>query len=270
MSITKEQLYKELKQKLQIEAGDLLAVHSSLSSLGYVEGGADAVIDALLCAVDAPASGTLMMPCFNHAAEVIDLRTTPSRLGAVSEAFRIRDDVIRSNNVSHSVALYGKKAVEIASAHSRREPLGKGSPFHEAANSGGKTLFIGCSFKTCSLIHVAESIMGIPYQHIKYPGYENPMKMIVDENTSYIAAVKESPGDSRRFIIVQEEMEKRGLIQKAKIGNAQCLLARGSEILQTAIELLTSDPYIFLCAKGSCNICDKRRAWLEEIGYEVH
>jgi aminoglycoside 3-N-acetyltransferase len=270
MSITKEELYKELKQKLQIEAGDVLAVHSSLSSLGYVEGGADAVIDALLCAVDAQASGTLMMPCFNHAAEVIDLRTTPSRLGAVSEAFRNRDGVVRSNNVSHSVALYGKKAVEIASVHAGREPLGKGSPFHEAAKSGGKTLFIGCNFKTCSLIHVAESIMNIPYQHIKYPGYENPMKVIVDDNTSYTATVKESPGDSRRFIVVQEEMEKRGMIQKAKIGNAQCFLAMSSEILKTAIELLTSDPYSFLCAEGSCNVCDKRRACLEEIGYEVH
>ncbi len=36
---------------LGLGAGDLVVVHSSLSSFGWVDGGADAVIDALLAAV---------------------------------------------------------------------------------------------------------------------------------------------------------------------------------------------------------------------------
>ena len=52
---------------LGVGAGDLIQVHSSLSSLGYVEGGAAAVGDALLEAV-AP-GGTVMVPTFNHGSE---------------------------------------------------------------------------------------------------------------------------------------------------------------------------------------------------------
>ena len=44
--IDKERIIKDLKD-LGLKEGDTVIVHSSLSSLGYVEGGADTVIDAL-------------------------------------------------------------------------------------------------------------------------------------------------------------------------------------------------------------------------------
>ena len=46
--------------KLGVKAGDILMVHSALSSLGWVEGGADTVIDALIEAVGP--GGTIAMP----------------------------------------------------------------------------------------------------------------------------------------------------------------------------------------------------------------
>ena len=55
-----------------------LIVHSSLSSLGRVDGGADAVIDALMEALDA--QGSLLVPTFNYSLEsgVFDPATVPS------------------------------------------------------------------------------------------------------------------------------------------------------------------------------------------------
>ena len=59
-----------------------LMVHSSLSALGAVRGGAEAVVDALLEAVGR--SGTLLMPSFNHrAAEVYNPQATPTTNGAI-------------------------------------------------------------------------------------------------------------------------------------------------------------------------------------------
>ena len=67
---------------LGIQEGDLLQVHSSLSALGYVQGGAEAVVDALLQAVGA--SGTVMVPTFNHGTvAVFDPATSPSVSGAI-------------------------------------------------------------------------------------------------------------------------------------------------------------------------------------------
>ena len=56
--LDRAELARQLRA-LGLEAGDRVLVHSSLSSLGHVEGGADALIDALLDVVTA--SGTLVV-----------------------------------------------------------------------------------------------------------------------------------------------------------------------------------------------------------------
>ena len=50
-------------QELGVKLGDALLVHTSLSSFGHVQGGAQTIIEALIEAVGP--SGTLMMPAFS-------------------------------------------------------------------------------------------------------------------------------------------------------------------------------------------------------------
>lgn len=61
--VTKEDICRALSE-LKIEAGDTVLVHSSLKSMGYVEGGAETVIEALLMSVGD--SGTIVMPTFTQ------------------------------------------------------------------------------------------------------------------------------------------------------------------------------------------------------------
>ena len=69
--VSKAQLIADLK-KLGLEPGMDVMVHSSLNAIGYVKGGADTVVDALLAVIGK--RGTLMMPSFNHrAAQVYNL-----------------------------------------------------------------------------------------------------------------------------------------------------------------------------------------------------
>ena len=58
MSYSKDQLKQQLKE-IGIRPTDNLLVHSSMKSLGPVEGGADTLIDALMESVP---KGLLMMP----------------------------------------------------------------------------------------------------------------------------------------------------------------------------------------------------------------
>ena len=67
--VTKEDIKKGLK-RLGLKRGDIVGVHSSLSSFGYVEGGADAVIDALLETVGE--EGTIMMPTYSANREDVE------------------------------------------------------------------------------------------------------------------------------------------------------------------------------------------------------
>lgn len=59
VAVTRRDIVDALR-RLGVSRGDVVLVHSSLKSLGYVEGGADTVIQAFLEAVGE--EGTLVMP----------------------------------------------------------------------------------------------------------------------------------------------------------------------------------------------------------------
>ena len=108
--VTKEML-KQGFAELGIRAGMKVMVHSSLKSFGYVEGGADAVIDALMELLTP--EGTLMMPSFNHEApyfegDIFDISKTPTTNGLIPDTFWRREGVSRSMNPTHAFAAWGK------------------------------------------------------------------------------------------------------------------------------------------------------------------
>src|SRR5262249_38718106 len=124
-----------------VEPGALLQVHSSLSSLGYVEGGAETVVDALLEVVGP--LGTVMVPTFNHgAAEVYDWRTTPSVNGAVTEAVRKRPEARRSVHPTHPYAAIGPQAEYLVAGHLEVDPFHRRSPLGKLADLGGLVLLL--------------------------------------------------------------------------------------------------------------------------------
>ena len=93
-SLSKDAIVRDL-QDLGVLPGSLILVHSSLRSLGWVEGGAETVIDALLEAV-AP-KGTVLVPTLTGSAQlspenppVFDPTTSSCWTGVIPEAFRQR------------------------------------------------------------------------------------------------------------------------------------------------------------------------------------
>ncbi len=152
-----------------IERGDHILVHSSLSSLGPVEGGADAVIDALLLAVGE--SGTVIFPtltgCPDDSRErppVFDARHTRCWTGTVPETARSRHDAVRSLHPTHSVAAIGKLARWVTAGHECvRTPCGYGSPYDKLADVAGRIVLLGVPQAANTSFHLAEEISGAPY-----------------------------------------------------------------------------------------------------------
>jgi len=157
---TRDSLAHDLRA-LGVAAGDALAVHSSLHAVGKVDGGADAVLDALINVLTR--EGTLLMPTMNRPEELWIQRETPSRVGALTEVLRKRPGVGRSIHPTHSVAAWGRHAEHVLAGHPGASALGVGSPFHRLSRLGGKVLMLGVSYTTCSLVHVAEAIAQVPY-----------------------------------------------------------------------------------------------------------
>jgi aminoglycoside 3-N-acetyltransferase len=144
-----------------LRAGDLVQVHSSLSALGYVEGGADAVVEALL-EVLGP-EGTLMVPTFNHgSAEVFDVRETPSTNGAITEAVRRRPEAFRSVHPTHPYAAIGPLADLLTNEHLHLPTFDLRSPLGKLAAMGGSILLLGVGMNRNTMAHVGETLVNVP------------------------------------------------------------------------------------------------------------
>ncbi len=168
MNIIKKETISYDLEKLGLKAGDMVMVHSSLSSLGgYVEGGYDAIIDAFMDLLGS--DGTLLMPALsytevNRSKSVFDIKNTPSCAGTLTEHFRLRDKVIRSMHPTHSVCALGKYAREITkNHHSDFTPVGPNSPFTLLPSYGGKILMLGCGLKPNTFMHSVEETAEVPY-----------------------------------------------------------------------------------------------------------
>lgn len=125
----KDDLVDDLR-RLGLQEGDTVLVHSSLSKIGYVEGGADTVIDALLEVIGN--QGTLLMPTLTVGGRMVsqlregrlfDYRNTPTGLGIINEAFRKRAGVLRSIHPTHSVCGIGPNAEFLLGGTNTQEPL---------------------------------------------------------------------------------------------------------------------------------------------------
>ena len=161
-TLTKREIAQHLKA-LGVQPAMTLMVHSSLSALGQVEGGADAVIDALLEVIGP--QGTLLMP--THPARdgrTFDPDAIPSDMGTISETFRQRRDVRRSRHPYHPVAALGADAARLLHQHeSSAAPDGSATPYGRLIAAQGFALLIGCDLDTLTLLHAIEANLDLPY-----------------------------------------------------------------------------------------------------------
>ncbi len=240
-------------RRLGVRPGDVLLVHSSLKSLGWVEGGAEGVIDALLDAVG-PA-GTVMVPTITGQAEhspehppVFDLRNTPGWTGTIPETFRRRDGARRSLHPTHSVAAIGPQADFLVRDHLEApSPCGPGSPYLRLADLAGKIVFIGVSLECCTVLHGVEELAHCDYHMQPEPA----LAAIIDARgrrlRKYVRIHRW--GTPRNFRILEPALTARNIMRRGCIGAAEVRVVQARPLIETALELLEENPRA-LCASG--------------------
>lgn len=154
--------------RLGLKAGDVVLVHSAMRTFGYIEGGAETVVAAMLEVLGE--RGTLIAPAFTfkHEAEdnpVIDPVNDSSEMGAISEAVRLRSDALRSTAYRHSFAAIGHQAGVITDVDPRLSVFDLRSTFGVMLALNTQVLLLGVDYSNSTSHHFAEWLCEVPYRH---------------------------------------------------------------------------------------------------------
>lgn len=249
MLLTQSELNTQIKT-LGMKSGDTVCLHSSLSSLGYILGGAQTVVRALLEILGE--QGTLVMPAFSphvsdpqlwsdkHIGEndlekarmevpCFDIQTTPTTMGVIPEVFRNWPGTIRSDHPQVSVCANGRLAESIISPHEIEWGEGKGSPFERLYELDAKVFALGVGFNRITLLHYAESL--VPQGRRK----QRKIPMKVNDFRSW--QIVNDVGDDldTHFPIIGEKFVLDEMVRSKIIGNAHCSYMSSKDLVDYAV-----------------------------------
>jgi len=241
VKLNKEIFKKDLK-KLGIKKGDKLMVHSSLSALGYVEGGAKAICSALMETIGE--EGILMMPTFNHDAPFekggpgyYSPQETPTKNGIVPDTFWRMKGVYRSLNPTHPFAAWGKEAKKYVENHHQVTTMGKNSPLHLLEKNKGKVLLLGVDYHANTFHHTVEMTNNVPClgkRTREYPVKLPDGKMVRQRTWSW--REKSCPIDDTAFYA--KAMKEKRLEKRLRVGIGEAILFKMSDCRRVIEELL--------------------------------
>lgn len=236
MNVTRTDISSSLVA-MGLEAGDRVMVHSSLSSMGHVEGGAGTVVQAFLDVLGP--EGTLMAPTFTHTGcEYFDPLKSPSLNGAVTEAARQFPGAVRSLHPTHAVTAIGPDADSLVEDDLNRGALGRGCALDRLIRKGGYVFLLGVDHTSNSAIHIGEDYAGADRHGMFSP--ENPKVVVLNhpEHGEMKITLTEMMGSTVAFKRMEEVLRGRRQIVDGTIGKAECQLMKGEDILAAAEDIL--------------------------------
>lgn len=260
-AVTREDIATDLA-RLGIGRGDVVFFHSSLKSLGWVEGGAEAVVEAFLGAVGPDglvavptltatyAPGCMYPDLVVHA---FDPKETPSRVGAITDKLWRRPDASRSAHPTHSIAAIGRRAEELVQGHDRTSTFGKDGPYGRYVAWGAKILFLGVDLRCNTTLHAVEDWLDLPYMQ--------PGKAVVKgyDGRPEVVTVTKCPMGDRDFYRhdskVARLLEEAGLVRRGKVAAAGTMWVPAREMVQTVAAGIYERPDLLLCDDLNCEFC---------------
>lgn len=247
-------------RNIGIKKGMTVLVHSSMSSIGWICGGAVSVIVAIEQIIGD--EGTLIMPA--HSGDLSDpakwenppvpeqwhgtIRKTmpvfypdltPTRgVGMIPEVFRKQEGVLRSNHPQVSFAARGRYAEYITGEHSLEYAFGEKSPLAKIYELDGHVLLVGVDYENNTSIHLAEYRADYGSKEEEVCGA--PLMVSGERKWVGIKDIRSSTDDFEELGSAFMK-EKKELIKISNIGQARSQLFRQRDLVDFAVSWMEAN-----------------------------
>lgn len=236
----KSELVEELK-RIGLQEGMEIEVHSSLSSFGYVEGGAETVIESLMECVGK--SGSIFMPALRLSPPMelteedrnmgitVKIKVLPENaqktdMGIIADTFRQRDDVITGKGIIRTSG-WGK--------HAEQAAIGG---LDHVIHNGGKALLLGVDIYKLTAMHYMEDVLPKEISDIFAPTEEICKKYPSDE---WFMEAGEPP--VKPWYTIQDMAYKKGLIKDGYIGKCKYMFFDIWDVVSIYRKELETNPF---------------------------
>ncbi len=228
-------------RKLGLAQGQIVEVHSSLSSFGWVEGGPDAVVDALMNVVGP--EGAIVMSAYTLSKNLPlseeerswgilakvrlygDDYRGPTGMGVIADEFCRRPGTFTGTGL-HRVCAWGRNADQLSQG------------YQVLLEMDGWVLLLGVDIRRCSCMHQAEKYP-LPREIARC--FEIPPEIRQRFPKDYYVAYGQTPDDA--WLKIQAQAEKQGIIQIGRIGQATCRFFKARPVVAAYEEALRADPW---------------------------
>jgi aminoglycoside 3-N-acetyltransferase len=250
---TRETLVADFR-RLGLDNDAVVLVHSAYRSLGFVVGGPQAVVEALLTV-----AGTVVVPAhtsdntdpetwsnppvppsmwepIRHESPGFDVGRTPASqwMGRVAELVRTWPGSLRSDHPQVSFAAVGPHAAEIVGDHVREDGLGDRSPLGAVYRLDGRVLLVGCGHDSNTSLHLAESRIAAAPRHVTGSSIRGRDGRSRWETWSEVAV------DASDFTVIGEAFEKTGAVSVGPVASATARLMGQRAAVDFAREWIAS------------------------------
>ncbi|MGW5175087.1 aminoglycoside N(3)-acetyltransferase [Streptomyces sp. NPDC004082] len=236
--VTRTDVAEQLRA-LGVRPGETLLAHSSLGSLGWVCGGAPAVVLGLLDALGP--EGTLVVPtqtgdlsdpalwanppvpeewwaAIRATMPPYDPRVTPSRgVGVIPETVRTWPGALRSAHPQTSFAAVGPRAAQVIEGHAPDCRLGERSPLARLEAMDARVLLLGAGYDACTAFHLAEYRIPSPLAEVGRP-------VTGPDGEARWEVVTEVSVSSERFDELGADFERDRTVVRGRVGAAETRL----------------------------------------------
>lgn len=247
---TMKHTYEGLMRQLfamELDPNGTMLIHSSMKSIGDVEGGADTVLD---CWASFMEEGLLVLPTHTWRTIKADnpkfyVEETPSCVGLLTEMFRKREGVVRSWHPTHSVGALGREAAAFTAGDERWDtPCARGSAWGKLLDRKATILMVGADIRRCTYIHGIEEWVDVPGRLTDH--HEQLYTVSGDGMEISVPSRRHCGLDwSEHFGKTEPLLLREGAIRMGQFGDAEVRICNAARMMEVLEPVLKKYPKLF-------------------------